>query len=137
MHPEIIRLFSDHKLRLTKPREAVFELLKKADRPLSHVELMSASPDMDKVSIYRTIETFIRLGIVTSVPHGWKQRYELAAPFRPHHHHFLCLQCDMVEEIESDQLEKMIQIFAQYQGFKVTGHTFEITGLCKKCSSDQ
>lgn len=133
MSSDIAKILSDRKFRLTKPRQAIFETLKKSDRPLSYQELTTANLGIDKVSVYRTIDLFIRLGVVMSVPHGWKQRYELAAPFRPHHHHLLCSECNVVQGIQSDELEKIIQVIGGRHKFQVTGHTFEITGLCRNC----
>ncbi|HWZ66162.1 MAG TPA: Fur family transcriptional regulator [Patescibacteria group bacterium] len=135
MNSEITDLFAARGLRVTTPRKAVFETLKKAATPLSQVEIAKINPTIDKVSVYRSIDIFLKLGIVTSVAHGWKQRYELAAPYSPHHHHLLCTACGHVEELQSERLEKIINILADQQKFKVTGHTFEITGLCSKCQT--
>jgi Fur family transcriptional regulator, ferric uptake regulator len=124
-------------LRLTTPRKLLFETLKKATAPLSQSELATANPTIDRVSVYRTIELFMRLGIVTSVPHGWKQRYELAAPFRPHHHHLFCTVCGEADEIQSEKLERIIHIIADEQKFSVIGHMFEVTGICSKCQQNR
>jgi len=112
---------------------AILKIFKNATVPLSPVEITKANPTIDKVSVYRTIEAFEKIGLVASVAHGWRQRYELAAPFRPHHHHLLCNNCGTIEEIQSEKLEKMIHILADEQEFEVTGHTFEISGLCRRC----
>jgi Fe2+ or Zn2+ uptake regulation protein len=133
MDSELMTLFADHHLRITAPRVAILKIFKNASAPLSQVEISRANPAIDKVSIYRTIEIFEKIGLVTSVAHGWKQRYELAAPFRPHHHHLLCNNCGTIEEIQSEKLEKIIHSLADEQEFEVTGHTFEITGLCRQC----
>lgn len=135
MNNDMTKLLSQHKLRVTEPRKALFETLKNATKPLSRVELAVANPGIDKVSVYRTIEIFMRLGIVESIHHGWKLRYELATPFRHHHHHLFCTQCGVIEEIQSERLEQIICILADQQAFKVIGHIFEITGLCNKCQN--
>ncbi len=137
MENDIAKVFFEHKLRFTNPRKAVFDTLKVATAPLSHMEIAHMTPHADKVSIYRTIDLFMKLGIVVAVPHGWKQRYELAAPFRPHHHHLHCEVCGVVEEIQSAQLEKIIHALADRQGFLVTGHMFEITGMCSNCRTSK
>jgi Fe2+ or Zn2+ uptake regulation protein len=133
MDSELIALFTSHHLRITTSRTAILQVFKNAVAPLSPVEVAKANPTVDKVSVYRTIEVFEKIGLVTSIAHGWKQRYELAAPFRPHHHHLLCSNCGMIEEIQSEKLEKMIHAIAHEQEFEVTGHTFEINGLCLEC----
>jgi Fur family ferric uptake transcriptional regulator len=135
MNADIAKILSDHNLRVTEPRKAVFETLKNAVAPLSPREIVTANPVIDKVTVYRTIDVFIALGVVESIAHGWKMRYELAAPFRHHHHHLFCTQCGMVEEIKSDQLEKIVRMLAEQQAFKVTAHTFEITGVCGMCQN--
>lgn len=131
---DIEKVLENHKLRVTKPRLAIFDTLRKATRPLSEVEIATATPTVDPVTVYRTIELFLKLEVTVGVAHGWKQRYELASPFRPHHHHILCTNCGQVEEISSEKLEQFIRHLAGERGFKVTGHTFEITGLCENCS---
>lgn len=133
MNTSIAGLLATHNLRVTTPRKVVFEALKKATTPLSQVEIAKLNQNIDKVSVYRTIDVFLKLGVVTSVAHGWKQRYELAAPYSPHHHHLLCTMCGGVEELQSKKLEQIISIIADQQKFIVTNHTFEITGLCSTC----
>lgn len=133
MDSDLLAVFTNHHLRVTASRVSILRIFKKATTPLSPVDIAKTNPTIDKVSIYRTIEVFEKIGLITSIAHGWKRRYELAAPFRPHHHHLLCNSCGTIEEIQSDKLEKMVRSIADEQGFKVTGHTFEISGLCSKC----
>ncbi|HET6746904.1 MAG TPA: Fur family transcriptional regulator [Candidatus Saccharimonadales bacterium] len=135
MDTDIKALFARNHLRTTTSRMAILQIFKEAKAPLSPVEITKINPAIDKVSVYRTIEVFTKIGLTTRVAHGWKERYELASPFRPHHHHLLCNNCGAIEEIQSDNLEKMIDIIAHGQGFEVTGHTFEINGLCRKCKT--
>ena len=78
------RLLQQHHLRDTTPRRTVVAALLTADRPLFIRELITACPHIDRTTIYRTLETLTDIGVVHIVPFGWKQRYELAAPFRAH-----------------------------------------------------
>ena len=133
MNAEIEALFAKHQLRMTTPRKHLVEILKDADAPLSPVEITKQRPAMDKVSVYRTIELFKKIGLVSGVAYGWKQRYELAAPFRPHHHHLLCSECGNVEEIQSTKLEELITLLANEYDFEIKEHTFEVSGLCRVC----
>lgn len=136
MDQEIAALFSRYQLRATTPRMAILHILTNASAPLSPGEIIKNNPSLDKVSIYRTIDVFKKIGLVTSVTYGWKQRYELAAPFRPHHHHLVCNNCDTIEEIQSEKLEKIISILADEHNFEISGHTFEVSGLCDKCRAN-
>jgi Fe2+ or Zn2+ uptake regulation protein len=135
MDQDLERLLVSSHLRVTAARRAVFRALKTASAPLSHVEITKLCSEIDKTSVYRTIELFIRLGVVVGVSHGWKQRYELAAPYRPHHHHLYCVNCSRTEELQSEKLEAAIRDLAGTSNFEIQEHTFEATGLCNECRS--
>lgn len=136
MTTRLNEILTRHSLRLTKPRQLVFDTLLTATQPRSIANLSHALPMVDKVSIYRTIELFTRLGITAVVNHGWKQRYELAAPFKPHHHHLHCIACESHTEIHSKQLEALIATISEEHGFAPQQHHFEISGLCERCQAD-
>lgn len=133
MDTELIRIFSDAKLRLTTPRITIFNALKESESPLSTARLIQLCPEVDKVSVYRTIALFTSLNIITTVTHGWKQSYELAAPFLPHHHHMLCQKCGNVIELQSASIEALVKSLSHQSSFTPTSHHFEIHGTCEKC----
>lgn len=133
MNPDIRSILTKHALRTTAPRVAVFDILASTRSPLSISDIVKACPNIDKVSIYRTIELFTRIGISVAVVHGWKQRYELAEPFKPHHHHLHCTKCGTVVEISSTKVEAIVDHISKSYDFQPTAHTFEISGLCTAC----
>ena len=133
MDSQLATLLSEHHIRLTTPRRQIFDELTRAHEPLSIVQLTKLLPDADRVSIYRTIELFTRLGITTAVNYGWKQRYELASPLKPHHHHLFCTSCSRHIEIHSKHLEALIETIGKEQDFTPRNHHFEITGTCNQC----
>ncbi len=136
MEPLLVKLLSEHKYRITMPRRRVFNALKNSHKPLSIVELATIlSATVDTVSVYRTIDLFIKLGIVTAITHGWKQRYELAAPFLPHHHHLVCRKCEIAIEVNSRRIEELIASIASEQSFVASDHVLEINGLCYNCNT--
>ncbi len=122
-------------LRSTVPRQKLFTALKAADEPLSHKEIVNACADIDRVTIYRTIETFISIEVVKVVHIGWKKRYELTDLFSPHHHHFRCTICHTLSHISDDVLENAIRIMSMEHDFVVTSHQFEIEGICSNCKN--
>lgn len=136
METRFTELLTQYHYRITTPRKHIFNALKTSHKPLSIVELCAqVAGSVDTVSVYRTIDLFTKLGIATAVTHGWKQRYELASPFRPHHHHLVCRQCGEATEIHSANIESLITTIAQDENFVPSDHIFEINGLCRKCQS--
>lgn len=134
MDTPISQLLSSNGLRLTTPRVAVFNALKEAPQPLSVVEIIRLLPEIDSVSVYRTIDLFTKLSITVSVSHGWKQRYELAEPFQPHHHHIRCNQCEKLIDLDWPELEQQIEAISHKHQFHITGHSFELNGICSDCA---
>lgn len=135
MNADLNEVLQKAGLRTTKPRIEMFNILRSLNKPMSVTDIITACPSIDKVSVYRTIDLFVRLRIVSTIPHGWKRLYELAAPFSPHHHHLICEKCGNLTEIHSERLELMIASLTNEHGFSASGHHFEITGVCRECSA--
>lgn len=133
MHPELEVIFAKHQLRMTKPRQKVFEILHNSTIPLSVGAIAKRCPEIDRVSIYRTIDLFVSLTIAEAVPLGWKQRYELTSPFMAHHHHLYCTGCGLLVDIHSKKLELLVAALAKDYDFATSEHKFEVSGLCKSC----
>ncbi|HMQ97157.1 MAG TPA: Fur family transcriptional regulator, partial [Candidatus Nanoperiomorbaceae bacterium] len=108
--------------RLTNPRRQVFTALQQADEPLSLQRLLALAPGTDRTSIYRTLELYEQLHIIDIVHIGWKKRYELADPFKPHHHHLQCTKCHELIAIDTPELEQLISIIAKKHNYTITDH---------------
>lgn len=133
MNEEFSKLARANGLRITTPRLLVFAALAESNTPLSTAELVAICKTADPASIYRTVELFSRLGIVSTVTRGWRPLYELAGPFAPHHHHMICSKCGESTEIQSEAIEGLIAHLADQHNFAVTHHHFELTGVCANC----
>ena len=133
MERELETLFAQKQLRLTTPRKAVFRILHETKEPLSAPSIAAKCQSIDRTSVYRTIKIFGQLGIIKSVQIGWRQRYELADPFKSHHHHLSCSSCGQLIDLHSTKIERIVSTIASEHNFKATDHSFEIRGLCKNC----
>ena len=102
----LAELLKTKKLRLTKARKMVFQILKNSNKALSpkdiHSKLNEASLNADLVSVYRNLTVFSELGLAHRMQDG---RYS----FCKHEHndtkhiHLImsCTDCGRVEEVES------------------------------------
>lgn len=127
-------ILKDNDLKVTQPRLAVFRLLL-SKKPKSLAELTTESQGkIDRVSVYRIIDLYERLGVVRRVALGWKYKIELSEIFSDHHHHIVCLQCNKVVAVhENEASKKVINDLALGTGFAVTSHQLELQGYCPKC----
>jgi len=118
---------------LTEPRKVIFNYLtNKEPVSLSSINAALASK-VDRASVYRTIDLFITLGIITRHNVGWKYKVELSDMFATHHHHFTCLNCGKIIAINETDLETFIDKLASRQTFTATEHQVEIQGYCQVC----
>ena len=66
---------------------------------------------------------FDNLNIINTITIGWKNYYELAEPFIPHHHHYTASIVKTPSQIQSQELENLIKpLSGKKYNFIVTKH---------------
>lgn len=129
------KILRDNGFSLTKARSAIFRCLLDAKHPQSMAEVIAATREgADRVSVYRAIALFEKLGIVQRINIGWKYKIELSEAFLDHHHHMTCLGCGRVVPVKDDAaFESMIERLGRQNGFSLTAHQLEMQGYCPNC----
>ncbi|MBT8191615.1 MAG: transcriptional repressor [Saprospiraceae bacterium] len=102
-------ILSQHKLRKTPFRIQVLDVfLKNGEQALSNARLESKLDDFDRITLYRTLKTFEKSGIIHQAIDGSNEnKYALChANCTEHNHHdnhahFLCDQCGETYCIEN------------------------------------
>lgn len=120
--------------RRTRQRDALQEVLRRADRPLSVGELLEAASrrvdGLGVATVYRAVGALLDDGWIDAVEiPGEPTRYERSD--KGHHHHFQCEKCDRVFDIAGclDNLRKLVP-----PKFRVRGHAVALYGLCAACA---
>lgn len=123
-------------LRLTAPRRAVLAVLEAAPDHLTAAEVWRKArarcPDLGRATVYRTLETLVRLGVLRPLylGDGLELRY---APAVGGHHHLLCADCGAVVEFDDCPLGDLEATLAARTGFRIHGHLLELYGRCPSC----
>jgi Fe2+ or Zn2+ uptake regulation protein len=123
--------------RLTKAREAIVRVFVNSNVPLTAFDLNSklakVKVAVNKTTIYREIDFLKGQKIIREIPFGdGKRRFEIWPD--NHHHHLVCIRCDMIECIElKGCLEAEEEIIFRENNFKTVKHSLEFQGLCAKC----
>jgi len=114
--------------RLTTPRIAVSDWLLSNDGVFSPKDIIAALPELDRVSVYRTVDVLAALDIIhpTSVLAG-HQYYELHDA-TAHHHHVMCTACKKADCIPCLLPSHTIH------GFQDVHHEVHFTGVCLSCT---
>lgn len=125
-------------LRTTTCREDVLSAFINKKNALSHGDLEGTlGENYDRVTIYRTLKTFLEKGIIHKVLDDEGMRYALCSNHcseEKHHHdhiHFKCSACG-----ETNCLENMkIPVVQLPQGYKPENFNLLIQGICPKCNN--
>ena len=132
--------------RITVGREAILEVLTKADKHLSAEDIFlkvhAVHPAIGLTTVYRTLEILVNLGLVFKFDFGdGRARYELAEGSKrsTHHHHLICTDCkraidytDFIDD-EIELLHRTEKGLSEKYNFTITNHLIQFYGLCEKC----
>jgi Fur family transcriptional regulator, ferric uptake regulator len=125
-------------LKVTPARLGVLEALENAHLPLSAEDithyLTRKTIKADRVTVFRIMNTFMDKGIIRPIQfNDGKLRYEYSG--KPDHHHFICEDCGVVEDIPECNIAILEKSLQQKKGLLIKRHSLEFFGLCKRCSN--
>lgn len=123
-------------MRVTRQRSVILAALERRPAFITaqdlYYELRGKKGAPGLATIYRTLASLAEAGTLdTSVREG-EQVFRLCGS--RHHHHLVCESCGRVEEVSSEQIESWVRQLARKRGFRVTGHTADVYGLCAACA---
>lgn len=122
--------------RNTRQHAAIRDAFGEAKRPLSIDEVHEAASlavsSLGRRTVYRVVrkleetEEIARVAIA-----GQPDRYELAEVAAKHHHHFHCVACDRVFDVDGcpGRLERLLP-----DGFVLDDHEITLSGRCDQCA---
>ncbi len=119
--------------KITSSRKMIWNAL--AQTPLSALEIHGILKDkgleVDLVTIYRSLDLFINLGLINKTRLDDKTaRYELKD--QDHHHHLICQTCKKIKDISFNEANWIKRIEKESE-FTINNHQLEFFGLCKRC----
>ncbi|MBM3439264.1 MAG: transcriptional repressor [Bacteroidetes bacterium] len=125
------------RLSITDSRSQILSLFYKAPGALAHADIEKKTGDkIDRVTIYRTLQTFEEKGIIHSIPTSDNSvKYALCKETcaEGHHHdnhvHFICDDCSKTICLD-DVLVPDVKL---PRGFKPNQSQMVVNGLCKDC----
>lgn len=127
------KILEQKHVKPTAMRILVAEEFLKSHEAKSLQAIEDALPTADKVTIYRTIKTFVDHDIVHAVvlPDG-QTKYALCQHAGHQHHvhpHFTCRKCGQTQCLPETQMH--LEHFPK--GFKITETLLTLSGLCPNC----
>ena len=131
-------LLKSHKLRITPFREKVLELFIHKGTAISAKYIQEEIEDSDRITVYRTIKSFVDKGIIheafdgTDVP-KFAMCEEHCDEHAHHdsHVHFHCNKCEETFCVE----EAEVPYISTPSGFQVQATNIVLQGKCSTCNS--
>lgn len=126
-------------LSLTEARKLILDIFISSPTALSHNDIENLMPEgFDRVTVYRTLQTFVQKGIVHHVPTTDNTiLYALCKEEcqSGHHHdnhvHFICTSCQTTNCLE----EVTVPLVRLPKGFQLKKAEMVIEGICDACNN--
>jgi len=123
-------------------REYVLKILFDCDKHLSAEDIVKRVKEFHNINIgiatvYRIISLLEELNIVKGISiDGFESKvYELN--LTSHHDHMVCVECGKIVEFYDAEVEKIQELVAIENGFKLQSHNMMLYGICKDCQSHE
>ncbi len=133
-YSDLKSVLKNHKLRVTDTRMDVLEFFVKQNKALSFKDLEDRFSDYDRVTLYRTLNSFTENGVLHKIPDDsgfatYGVCYDTCSHdhHRHDHMHFKCKQCGEIKCI--DEHIPIISI----PGFEIHEANMILTGVCPNC----
>ena len=135
--PELTDRLRRQARRITGPRQAILDILRRQDHPLAIRDIFAALPagDCDLATVYRSMHLLEEVGIVQRYDLGdGVARFELHREgHQGHHHHLVCTGCDRVIDLHAPELNALRLPDTRRLGFEIDDFSLHIRGLCADC----
>ena len=129
-------ILSQHGYRLSEPRKRIMKLLANTETALGPQQIhqqLQGSNKIGLVSVYRTLDLLLELGLVTVVYDSQHNPGYMLSTIG-HHHHIVCQNCSKALEFSgSDDINELVLRVEKETAFKVRDHLLQLFGLCPEC----
>jgi Fur family peroxide stress response transcriptional regulator len=125
-------------IKVTPQRIAIYRELASTDQHPStetiYKKIKDYYPNISLTTVYRTLETFEKLGLISVVNVLYNAaRYD--ANLTPHHH-IVCTDCKKVEDVYDESLDDLDISNKTLGDYKVEGYSLLLSGVCIACRSN-
>ena len=122
--------------RATAPRKAIVGLLDQKRGGFTAEELSDELPWVGRATVYRTIKIFLEAGAICKLPLLEGAHLYLLCSVG-HHHHSVCIECGVVEELRVAAVERLISaVSADIRG-EIVEHRLELYVNCGACPATE
>src|SRR5262245_63673459 len=98
-----------------------------------HGDLVRAGHRVSVATIYRSLSLLIEGGLIQGLDVGnGRVLYEHTLG-HAHHDHMVCLDCGLITEFRSPEIEDLQEAAARAHRYKIVAHSLKLFGYCHNC----
>ena len=139
LESKVDKMLKQNNLSITESRKKILQLFLEQAGALTHGDIEKrAGKKFDRVTVYRTLQTFVDKGIIHTIPTADNSiLYALckdecsAGHHHDHHIHFVCNNCNKTDCLD-DVVTPEIKL---PRGYTPTQVEVVVEGICKNCHS--
>jgi Fur family ferric uptake transcriptional regulator len=136
---KIVSLLRQRGYKVTTQRRAVIKAVSQSREHLTpsaiYERVHHQNPKIGLVTVYRTIDMLVNLGLICELHSGSSCRSYLIKVTPIHHHHLICSDCGRVVNFQECDLKRLEKQLIKSTGYKIQSHLLEFLGLCRECCS--
>lgn len=127
---------SSGEMQFTKKRQMIYEVLKKADKPLRTEQIKKRlNEKMNLSTVYRALDFLEEKNYIESASFGKTVRFFFC---KNRFKHFLyCERCSDIQIFDVCAAKALEEVVLKEHRFQINSHIFYFTGLCEKCKGDK
>jgi len=134
---KFMEILKKNQLSVTESRKSILELFINSTGALAHADIEKSTGEAyDRVTVYRTLQTFVEKGIIHHIPTTdnsilyalCKDNCE-AGHHHDNHVHFICDDCSKTVCLE----EVIVPKVKLPQGYRQKHTEVVVTGVCDEC----
>lgn len=130
------KILKSHNLRVTDCRLDVVQFFLEEKTALSQVDLENQFQQYDRVTLYRTLNSFLESGILHKIPNSqgaasYGVCHDTCSPDHHNHNHihFKCNNCGQIECLD----DKSVPEVNLPEGYIIETVNMIVDGVCVKC----
>lgn len=130
-------ILKNHHLRITDCRLDVVQFFLDQKNAHSQSDLENEFEQYDRVTLYRTLNSFLDSGILHKIPNAtgvatYGLCHETCSPTHHDHNHihFKCNNCGQIECLD----DKTVPIVTVPNGYQIEAVNMIVDGVCAKCA---
>ncbi len=132
----IEEILKNSMLKSTKQRCLILSIISSSIEPLAAEEifklLQNEEESINLSTVYRTLNVLTEKNVLLKILRGdGTASFQLNNAL--HNHYITCCICNRSVPIDSCPMKSLSENIRKQTGFKITGHSLQISGICSEC----